>query len=42
MTTMSDTFLVTVLANEDLPLAHALRVMATCRQLCAEVRAAIP
>ena len=42
ITGISSCFLITVLENGDLPLADALRTMATCTQLCGEVRSAIP
>lgn len=42
ITAISSCFLITVLENGDLPLADALRTMATCTQLCTEVRSAIP
>lgn len=42
ITAISGHFLMIVLGNGDLRLAHALRLMASSRQLCAEVRAAIP
>lgn len=42
ITAISSCFLITVLENGDLSLADALRTMATCTQLCTEVRSAIP
>jgi len=42
ITAISSCFLITVLENGDLALADALRTMATCTQLCTEVRSAIP